>query len=78
MNGQITAFLNTVLTIMQAVGATLAAISIAWGGLMFIFSEGNAMRASRAKFAILSALVGLGILLLATSIAGLVTTALGG
>jgi hypothetical protein len=75
MNQEITTFLTSVLTLMQLIGGTLAAVSIAWGGLLLIFSEGNAMRASRAKFAIMSALVGLGILLLAAAIASLVTSA---
>ena len=78
MNAEITVFLTTILTLMQVIGGTLAAVSIAWGGLLMIFSEGNTMRASRAKFAIMSALVGLGILLLATAIASLVTTAIPG
>ncbi len=78
MNQEINSFLATVLGIMQVTGGTLAAVSIAWGGFLMIFSEGNAMRASRAKFAIMSALVGLGILLLATAIASLVTSAIPG
>jgi hypothetical protein len=78
MNQEITTFLTTILTLMQLIGGTLAAVSIAWGGLLLIFSEGNTMRASRAKFAILSALVGLGILLLAAAIASLVTSAVPG
>lgn len=78
VNQEINSFLATVLGIMQVTGGTLAAVSIAWGGFLMIFSEGNAMRASRAKFAIMSALVGLGILLLATAIASLVTSAIPG
>jgi hypothetical protein len=78
LNAEITTFLTSVLTLMQVIGGTLAAVSIAWGGFLMIFSEGNAMRASRAKFAIMSALVGLGILLLATAIASLVTSAVPG
>jgi hypothetical protein len=78
MNAEITGFLTQVLTLMQVIGGTLAAVSIGWGGLLMIFSEGNSLRASRAKFAIMSALVGLGILLLATAIASLVTSAIPG
>ena len=78
MSQEITSFLTTILTLMQLIGGTLAAVSIAWGGLLLIFSEGNTMRASRAKFAIMSALVGLGILLLASAIASLVTSAVPG
>jgi hypothetical protein len=78
MNQEITTFLTGILTLMQIIGGTLAAVSIAWSGLLMIFSEGNAMRASRAKFAIMSALLGLGILLLATAIASLVTSAVPG
>lgn len=73
---QLQTFLTNILTIMQALGGAMAAVAIAGGGLRYMFSEGNVNRAEQAKFAIIAALVGLGILLLASAISSLVTSAI--
>ena len=70
-------FFNKLITIGVDVSFVLTAFFVLWGGFMWITSNGNVRQLESAKRAIFTALIGLAIVLTATTIANLVFTALG-
>ena len=78
MQGTIQGLFTNLLTIGTAVGVTVAAFFLMWGGYLYMSAGGNPRQMERGKEAMVNALIGLVIVLAANTIAGMVRTAVGG
>lgn len=77
MQGTIQNLFTNLLTIGTAVGVTVAAFFLMWGGYLYMSAGGNPRQMERGKEAIVNALIGLGIVLAANTIAAMIHTAIG-
>jgi hypothetical protein len=77
MQGTIQALFTNLLTIGTAVGVTVAAFFLMWGGYLYMSAGGNPRQMERGKEAIVNALIGLAIVLAANTIAGMIRGAIG-
>ena len=77
MQGTIQALFTNLLTIGTAVGVTVAAFFLMWGGYLYMSAGGNPRQMERGKEAIVNALIGLAIVLAANTIASMIRGAIG-
>ena len=77
MQGTIQALFTNLLTIGTAVGVTVAAFFLMWGGYLYMSAGGNPRQMERGKEAIVNALIGLAIVLAANTIASMIRSAIG-
>src|SRR5258707_8469668 len=69
-------FFTAVVGVGTGVGVTIATFFILWGAYQYMTAEGNVRRMERGKTAIVNALIGLGIVIMANIIAVAVQSAL--
>lgn len=69
-------FFTAVVGVGTGVGVTVATFFILWGAYYYMTAEGNVRRMERGKTAIVNALVGLGIVIIANIIATAIQSAL--
>jgi hypothetical protein len=69
-------FFNAAVGVGTGVGVTLATFFILWGAYNYMTAEGNVRRMERGKTAIVNALIGLGIVIIANIIAAAIRSAL--
>ena len=62
-------FFTAVVGVGTGVGVTIATFFILWGAYQYMTAEGNVRRMERGKTAIVNALIGLGIVIMANIIA---------
>ena len=74
---QINALFANLLNIGIGVGAAVAAIFVMWGAFLYMSSAGSPRQMEQGKAAIMNALAGLAIVLLARVIAGMIQSAMG-
>ena len=74
----INALLSNLLNITLGVAAAAAALILAWGALVYMSAGGSPHQMERGKAAMMNALAGLAIVLLARPIVGMIQSALGG
>ena len=74
---QINALFANLLNIGIGVAAAVAAFFVMWGAFLYMSSAGSPRQMEQGKAAIMNALAGLAIVLLARVIAGLVQSAMG-
>ena len=76
--GAILGLFNNLINIGTAVGVTVAAFFIMWGAYLYMSASGNPLQMRAGKSAMVNALIGLALVLLARAVAALIQTALGG
>lgn len=69
-------FFTAVVGVGTGVGVTIATFFILWGAYHYMTAEGNVRRMERGKTAIVNALIGLGIVIIANIVAAAVQSAL--
>ena len=74
---QINSLFTNLLNIGIGVGVTVAAFFVMWGAFMYMSASGSPQQMERGKSAIVNALAGLAIVLLARAIAGMIQQAMG-
>ncbi len=74
---QINALFANLLNIGVGVGAPEAALFVMWGAFLYMSSAGSPRQMEQGKAAIMNALAGLAIVLLARVIAGMIQSAMG-
>ncbi|MGH2353152.1 MAG: hypothetical protein ACRDI2_13335 [Chloroflexota bacterium] len=74
---QINALFTNLLNITTAVAATIAACFLAWGAIVYMTAGGSPRQMEQGKSAMINALGGLAIVLLARPIIGMIQSALG-
>lgn len=74
---QINRLFDSLLNIGLGVAVTVSAFFVMWGAFLYMSASGNPHQMERAKSAIVNALGGLAIVLLAKVIAGMVKDAIG-
>lgn len=75
---QINSLFTNLLNIGAGVGLAVSSFFVMWGAFLYMSATGNPQQLERAKSAIVNALAGLVIVLLARAIAGMVQQAMGG
>jgi hypothetical protein len=75
---QINALFSNLLSIGIGVGLTVSAFFVMWGAFLYMSAAGSPRQMEQGKTAIVNALAGLAIVLLARVIAGLIQQAMGG
>jgi len=73
----INALFTNLLSITLGVAAAAAALFLAWGALVYMSASGSPHQMERGKAAMMNALAGLAIVILARPIVGLIQSALG-
>ena len=74
---QINHLFTNLLNIGIGVGVTVASFFIMWGAFLYMSASGSPQHMERGKSAIVNALAGLAIVLLARAIAGMIQQAMG-
>ena len=74
---QINTLFNNLLNIGMGVGVAVSAFFVMWGAFLYMSASGNPHQMERAKAAIVNALAGLAIVLMARVIAGMIQSAIG-
>ena len=74
---QISNVFNALLTAATSVGLAAAALFLAWAGFLYMTASGSPRRMETAKDAAFAAIGGLAVVLLANTIAHLISTAIG-
>ncbi len=74
---QINVLFANLLNIGIGVGAAVAAFFVMWGAFLYMSSAGSPRQMEQGKAAIMNALAGLAIVLLARVIAGMIQSAMG-
>ena len=74
---QINALFANLLNVGIGVGAAVAAFFVMWGAFLYMSSAGSPRQMEQGKAAIMNALAGLAIVLLARVIAGMIQSAMG-
>jgi hypothetical protein len=74
---QINTLFNNLIDIGTGVGVAVAAFFVMWGAFLYMSAAGNPHQMERGKAAIVNALVGLAIVLMARVIAGMIQSSLG-
>lgn len=74
---QINTLFTNLLNVGTGVAAAVAAFFVMWGAFLYMSSSGSPRKMEEGKTAIVNALAGLAIVLLARVIAGMVTDAMG-
>jgi hypothetical protein len=74
---QINVLFNNLLSIGIGVGLTVSAFFVMWGAFLYMSAAGSPRQMEQGKTAIVNALAGLAIVLLARVIAGLIQQAMG-
>lgn len=69
---------NNLINIGTAVGVTVCAFFVMWGAYLYMSASGNPLQMRAGKSAIVNALIGLAVVLLARGVAALIQTAVGG
>jgi hypothetical protein len=75
---QINTLFNNLLNIGLGVAVAVSAFFVMWGAFMYMSAGGSPHQMERAKAAIVNALAGLAIVLMARVIAGMIQSAMGG
>jgi hypothetical protein len=75
---QINTLFNNLLNVGLGVAVAVSAFFVMWGAFMYMSAGGSPHQMERGKAAIVNALAGLAIVLLARVIAGMVQSAMGG
>ena len=75
---QINTLFNNLLNIGLGVAVTVCAFFLMWGGFLYMSASGSTHQMERAKSAMVNAIAGLAIILLAKVIAGMVQSAISG
>jgi hypothetical protein len=73
----INALFTNLLTIIMGVAVAAAACFLAWGAVVYMTAGGSPHQMERGKAAMMNALIGLAVVLLARPIVGMIQTALG-
>ena len=74
---QINTLFNNLLDIGMGVGVAVSAFFVMWGAFLYMSASGSPHQMERAKGAIVNALAGLAIVLMARIIAGMIQSAIG-
>ena len=74
---QINTLFDNLLTIGLGVGAAVAAFFVMWGAFLYMSAAGSPHQMERGKAAIMNALVGFSIVLMAKVIAGMIQSSIG-
>jgi hypothetical protein len=74
---QINTLFNNLLNIGMGVGVAVSAFFVMWGAFLYMSASGSPHQMERAKGAIVNALAGLAIVLMARVIAGMIQSAIG-
>ncbi len=74
---QINTLFNNLIDIGTGVGVAVAAFFVMWGAFLYMSAAGSPHQMERGKAAIVNALVGLAIVLMARVIAGMIQSSLG-
>lgn len=74
---QINTLFDNLLTIGLGVGAAVAAFFVMWGAFLYMSAAGSPHQMERGKAAIVNALVGFSIVLMAKVIAGMIQSSIG-
>ncbi|MCC6178236.1 MAG: hypothetical protein IT305_23275 [Chloroflexi bacterium] len=77
MMEQINTLFENLLNIGMGVGAAVAAFFVMWGAFLYMSAAGSPHQMERGKTAIVNALVGFSIVLLARVIAGMIQDSIG-
>jgi len=75
---QINTLFNNLLNVGLGVAVAVSAFFVMWGAFMYMSAGGSPHQMERGKAAIVNALVGLAIVLMARVIAGMIQSAMGG
>jgi hypothetical protein len=75
---QINTLFNNLLNIGLGVAVAVSAFFVMWGAFMYMSAGGSPHQMERGKAAIVNALAGLAIVLMARVIAGMIQSAMGG
>ena len=75
---QVNTLFENLLNIGMGVGAAVAAFFVMWGAFLYMSAAGSPRQMEQGKSAIVNALAGLAIVLLARVIAGMIQSAMGG
>ncbi len=75
---EINRLFTNLLTIGLGVGVTVAAFFVMWGAFLYMSAAGSPHQMERGKSAIVNALVGLAVVLMARVIAGMIQQAMQG
>ena len=75
---QINTLFNNLLNVGLGVAVAVSAFFVMWGAFMYMSAGGSPHQMERGKAAIVNALAGLAIVLLARVIAGMIQSAMGG
>jgi hypothetical protein len=75
---QINTLFTNLLNIGMGVGVAVSAFFVMWGAFLYMSSTGNPQQMEKGKAAIVNALAGLAIVLLARVIAGMIQSAMAG
>jgi hypothetical protein len=74
---QINTLFNNLLNVGMGVGVAVSAFFVMWGAFLYMSAAGSPHQMERAKAAIVNALAGLAIVLMARVIAGMIQSAIG-
>ena len=74
---QINTLFNNLLNVGMGVGVAVSAFFVMWGAFLYMSASGSPHQMERAKGAIVNALAGLAIVLMARVIAGMIQSAIG-
>jgi hypothetical protein len=74
---QINTLFNNLLNIGMGVGVAVSAFFVMWGAFLYMSASGSPHQMERGKAAIVNALAGLAIVLMARVIAGMIQSAIG-
>ena len=74
---QINTLFNNLLNIGLGVGVAVSAFFVMWGAFLYMSASGSPHQMEKAKAAIVNALAGLAIVLMARVIAGMIQSAIG-
>ena len=75
---QINTLFNNLLNVGLGVAVAVSAFFVMWGAFMYMSAGGSPHQMERGKSAIVNALAGLAIILMARGIAGMIQSAMGG
>ncbi len=75
---QINSLFNNLLNIGMGVGVAVSAFFVMWGAFLYMSASGSPHQMERGKAAIVNALAGLAIVLMARVIAGMIQSAVAG
>jgi hypothetical protein len=75
---QINTLFTNLLNVGTGVGVAVAAFFVMWGAFLYMAAAGNPHQMERGKAAIVNALAGLAIVLMARVIAGMIQSAMAG